>query len=86
MEKEKAPRCGAVSLDAGNVDGVWSFRTLANLELHFVAFSQLVELYALKFLGVKEEILFLSLARDETESAIRQPLDCSLLHNCILQL
>ena len=68
-------------LDSGHVRGVRAFRALAHLELHQVAFLQILKNYAVEFLGMKEEILGLSVAGDETESAIgNESRDSSLLH------
>lgn len=68
------------SLDTRDFGRVWSFGAVDHLELNFVAFFQILEFDVHKLVGVEKEILFLTLAGDETESAVCQPFDCSLFH------
>jgi hypothetical protein len=68
-------------LDLAYFDRVRSFRTLADLKADLVSFAELVELYVHELIGVEEEILLLSFARDKPETLVGETGDSSFLHS-----
>ena len=69
------------NLHSGYFCGVWPFWAVAHFELDLIACFQLIKLHILQFFGMKEEVLFHSLAGDETESAIHYQSNFALFHS-----
>ena len=67
-------------LDAADLDGVGAFWALSDFKAYLVTFAKLIKAYADELVGVEEEILLLTLARDEPESLISETGDYSCLH------
>jgi hypothetical protein len=78
---DDVPPTTALHLDHSDGSGTRPFLALANLELHLLAFAEFLELHALHFRAVEEQI---SVSRfDETETTIRHHfLDRTLWHCC----
>lgn len=60
----------AYKLRAGDVDGARALLAFCYFKVDGVAFFELIKHYTTEILGVKEEILRLAFARDESESSI----------------
>ena len=65
-------------LGEGHIGGRRALLTFSDLEGDVVADLELIEGNAYELLGVEEKILRLAIARDESESAIRERLDSSV--------
>ena len=65
------------ALDARDVRRCRALLAVNDLEGYLVADLEVVEHNTLQFVGVKEKVLCLALARDKTESFVQQSLDCS---------
>lgn len=69
------------SLDLANVDCVWAFRAVSNLERNRVSLLDLVERNVLELVGVEEKVLCLAITLDEAESLVGLLGYNSLLHS-----
>lgn len=81
--KQKRPRKGVfvdnlVELDAGHFGSSRTLGALSYLEGNIIANVELVESDTRKLILVEKEVLLLSLARDESESFVRERFDCSV--------
>jgi hypothetical protein len=65
-------------LCAADVRRSRAFFAFGDLESDDIADFKIIECYALKLLGMEEEVLRFAIARDETESTIRKGLDSTL--------
>jgi len=64
-------------LSAGDVCCAWTLLSINYFESNCIADLKIVEGYSVEFLGMKEEIFRLSLARDKSKSSVRLGFYCT---------